>query len=111
MILVSQDGFKAFNMAYIKAFFIYEDKFGKVPTLTENNEKHEYFIWVDAHTLCKNEEFFYSIGEFKTLEDAQNVFNKLTRIKPLAEGTVVKILEKDVEFSCKNCWTGEIEKC
>lgn len=88
MILVSQDGFKACNMAHIKSFDIFEDNVGNFPTLPTNNENHVYIIWID------NEGF----GKFKKLEDAQNVFTKLTSITNTAAEGVVIIKEKSVDF-------------
>lgn len=105
MILIAQDGFKAFNMAYIKSYFITEDKFGKFPTLPATDENHKYTIWVDPHPYWENQDF-YSIAKFEKLEDAQEVFNKLTSItNPAAEGVLI-ITEKDVDFSERICQYG-----
>lgn len=102
MILIAQDCFKAFNMAYIKSYFIYEDKFGKLPTLPATDEKHEYIICVDSNPTYGDIANLYTIGKFEKLEDAQNVFAKLTSIiNPAAEG-VISITEKDVSFFGKD---------
>lgn len=82
-------------MAYIKSFVIYEDDFGKFPTLPTDNENHVYIIWVDPHPYWRENE---GIGKFKTLEDAQNVFTKLTSITNIAAEGVVIIKEKSVDF-------------
>lgn len=109
MILISQDGFKAFNMAYIKSYFMYEDKLGKLPNQSATDEKHEYIIWIDPHPYWENQDF-YSVGKFEKLKDAQKVFSKLTSIPdPSAKG-VIKITDNGVEFFFKNYWTGETEK-
>lgn len=98
MILIAQDGFKAFNMAYIKSYFIYENDVGNFPKLPTKTEKNQgYTIWV-APNLYGNEENLYSIGRFKKLEDAQNVFRKLTSItNPGAEGCII-IKDNDAEI-------------
>lgn len=102
MILIAQDGFKAFNMAYIKSYFIYADKFGKLPTPSATDENHVYIICVDSSPTCGDISNLYMIGKFEKLEDAQNVFTKITSItNPAAEG-VISITEKDVDFFGKN---------
>lgn len=102
MILISQDGFKAFNMAYIKSYIIYEDKFGNLPTLPANDENHEYRICVDSNPTYGDIANLYTVGKFEKLEDAQNVFTKITSItNPAAEG-VISITEKDVSFFGKD---------
>lgn len=101
MILISQDGFKAFNMEYIKSYQITEDTLGKTPTIPPNDEEHKYIIWVDPHPFWENRDF-YIVGKFKTLEDAQKVFNKLTSITNTgAEGCVI-IKDNDVDFFGKD---------
>jgi len=109
MILIAQDCFKAFNMAYIKSYFIYEDKFGKLPTLPTNDENHVYIICVDSNPTYRDIANLYTIGKFEKLEDAQNVFTKITSIiNPAAEG-VISITEKDVSFFGKDApiWRGK----
>lgn len=102
MILIAQDGFKAFNMAYIKSYFVYQDKFGKFPTPSATDEKHEYIICVDSNPTYSDIANLYTIGKFEKLEDAQKVFAKLTSIiNPAAEG-VISITEKDVSFFGKD---------
>ena len=101
MILVSQDGFKAFNMAYIKGYYICEGKLGNIPpSFPSTKEGTEYIIWVDPEPFWNNEKF-YSIGRFKKLEDAQKVFQKLTSINPSAEGCIL-IKDNDVDFFGKD---------
>ena len=102
MILIAQDGFKAFNMAYIKSYFINEDKFGKFPTLPINDGNHEYRICVDSNPAYGDIANLYTVAKFEKLEDAQNVFTKLTSItNPAAEGVLI-IKEKDVDFLGKD---------
>ena len=101
MILVSQDGLKAFNMAYIRSYFIYQsDKNGyaNFPDKIKNDDKKEdYIIWANPSRYYE-EDSMYSIGKFKNLKDAQKVFMKLTSItNPSAEGCII-ITEKDVDF-------------
>lgn len=104
MILVSQDGFKAFNMAYIRGYYICEGKLGNIPvtpSFPKNKENTEYVIWVDPNPNWENENF-YSIGKFKNLKDAQKVFMKLTSItNPSAEGVII-IKKNDVDFLGKD---------
>lgn len=103
MILISQDGNKAFNMEDIQGYFIYEEnKFGKEIKFPqgEGDENCTYILWADLGWGCQYDGNYslYSIGRFEKLKDARALLEKITGIlNPRTKGKA-KILGKELKI-------------
>lgn len=97
MFLISMCGHKAFDMADIKGYFIYENPVGKdvvesFPSPKRETENTEYQVWVNTRWQngdcggCNH----YSVGYYDNIDDAKEVLQALTSISnPYVSGKVL----------------------
>lgn len=110
MFLISMYGYKAFDMADIKGYFIYEKPVGKdvvesFPSPKHEKENAEYQVWVN--TRWQNGDCggcdHYSVGYYDNIDDAKEVLQALTSIpNPYIAGKVLVSDDKIVIKTISN---------